>query len=185
MTGVLFWNVCGNNVSQSVGRVAAASHRHVRIVVLAEVGNGHNYAAELTAATGQPFYELQIPGCAYIRVFTCLSPNELVVARADRRYAILKLLKPKYSEILLALAHLPPKGPGPNSIDNQRSVALDLWNEIRLQETTTKDAHPFFDHKSLQILDGDGIDNYRSKKKGIPKKKTFSDHLPIVFQLTV
>ncbi len=57
------------------------------------------------------------------------------MARGGTRYAILRLLKHKKPEMLLVLAHLPPKSPGPNSADNQRSVALDLLNEIRLEET--------------------------------------------------
>jgi hypothetical protein len=175
--------------------------------------------------------------------------------------------------VLLVAAHLPPKGPGPNSADNQRSVALDLWTDVREQEELYKhdrtvllgdlnadpfetsiissdglhatmsravaaratrkvngadkgplflnpmwphwgdslsgppgtyykacsitdclfwhvfdqvllrtDADPYFDHQSLQILDGDGQNNFRSKR-GIPKRKKFSDHLPIVFRL--
>ncbi len=191
------------------------------------------------------------------------------MARAGTRYAILRLLKHKKPEMLLVLAHLPPKSPGPNSADNQRSVALDLSNEIRLEETkhdrtilvgdlnadpfetalissdglhatmaraiaakssrivngTPKgplflnpmwphwgdslsgppgtyykacgitdclfwhlfdqvllrdSVNPYFDPGSLQILDSDGHDDFRSANMGLPKKR-FSDHLPIVF----
>jgi hypothetical protein len=95
MTGVLFWNVCGNDLSQSVGRIAAIPRRHIRIVVLAEMGKGHRYDAELGRATGKQFIALPIPGCAYLHIFTSLPGGELAVARTEARYAVLRLLRSK------------------------------------------------------------------------------------------
>jgi exonuclease III len=43
---------------------------------------------------------------------------------------------------------------------------------------------PHFDPNGLQIVDNDGINSLTSAS-GIPEKKTYSDHLPIVFGLNI
>lgn len=273
MLGILFWNVRGHNLAVSVARLAAL--HGVDLIVLAERNKRHAYSSSLSKVTGRKFGVHNVPGCTYLHVLTALTPPSLDTVEGDVRHAILRIHRPPRPELLLALAHLPPKGPGPNSTENQRSVAEDFHQRIQFQENAAghrrtivlgdlnmdpfetgiissrglhavsslqiaargtrtvnrkqsspiflnpmwrqwddgvlrppgsyykacslsdclfwhmwdqvlvrREAESLFDHAALRILTGDGQDQFRSVN-GLPKGKSFSDHLPIFLKVDV
>jgi len=161
MLSVLFWNVRGHNLSSPVAGMAAL--RNVDLVVLAERKKNHSYTGDLAAATGKPFVVFKIPGCLYLHVLSSVPKPQLDIVEADKRYAILRVDRPPKPDILLALTHLPPKGPGANSLDNQRSVAEDLHQRIQFQEG-------FFGHSRTVVVGDLNMDPFET---GMTSSKGF------------
>ena len=132
MLGVLFWNLHGHDLGTSICWIARKYK--IGLIVLAESRKHHRFAKQLSAATGNTFDAFRIPGCAYLRVLTTLQPPQLTIIEADNRHVILRIHRRPHHDMLLAFSHLPPKGPGENSVSNQRDAAGDLHQRIMFQE---------------------------------------------------
>ena len=169
MTAFLFWNVQAKDTSASLCRLAIKHDLHV--ISLAERPPASvDIPKALTAATGHAYRVQPNPGCDYIYTVTRLPAASFTTSRSSKRFAIYRLHPRRKPEVLVAVAHLPPKEPGGNTEDNQRSVAFDFAKRIARQERKYKHTRTVvvgdlnMNPHDLGVISADGLHAVSARK---------------------
>lgn len=131
MTTFLFWNLNGKPL-QAI--VAALVKRHeVDVIMLAESSAGFSGAllSELARVREIPFEESATVGCRRIKIFASFCPDFIRARYDDDCLTIRHLNRPGFTDILLAVGHLPSKLRWRNSSQDAQSpvVARAIRNE--------------------------------------------------------